>query len=335
MRILIISLHFPPIAGASARAIAELSRAMTGAGHEVHVLTVQPLAEHPVYQLGEADSGLIPDGVHVHRIPMGPLNRLLARLMKAPAAAAAPALAPAALRRYLSRGAKWTYRARRLWQPIAIPDASADWLPHAVCAARRLLGRAEFQLVVSLGNPHTCHLAAFLATRGHRCEWVPFYGDAWGLDPGLSTRPAWTAAVNRLLERRVLKGAARIAVCTDAMRVGLIEAYGIEPAKIISTPLAFSDLDSYEAVLPRPAPGFNLVYTGSIYEALQDPLPFLRAARRIGTARMTISFLGAIPERYARAARELGLDAHFAGWRPPREVIAAQKSATALLVFGH
>jgi hypothetical protein len=306
---------------------------MNDAGREVHVLTVQPLPWHPVYQLAEADLGLVSGGVHVHRVPMGPLNRLLARLMKAPAATAADS--QSAFRRYLSRCTKRAYLARPWWQAVAIPDASADWLPHAVYAARRLLGRAEFHLVVSLGNPHTCHLAAFLATRGYRCEWVPFYGDAWGLDPGLSTRPAWTAAINRRLERRVLKAAARIMVCTDAMRTGLVQAYGIAPAKIASTPLALPDLDCYEAVAPRPVPGFHLAYTGSIYEALQDPLPFLRAASRISSARMTISFLGAIPERYARAAAEFGLNAQFVGWRPLREVIAQQKSASALVVFGH
>jgi glycosyltransferase involved in cell wall biosynthesis len=334
MRILIISLHFPPIAGVSARAMAELSRAMDGAGHQVHVLTVQPLAGHPVYRLGEDDTGIMPRRVRVHRIPMGPLNRLFARLMEPSARSAT--LAPAAdFRGYLNRYTKWIYQARSLWQPIAIPDASADWLPHATWVARRLLKRHEFELVVSMGNPHTCHLVAFLATRGRPSQWVPFYGDAWGLDPGLSTRPAWTGVVNRLIERRLLKAAARIMVCTEAMRTGLVEAYGIDPAKINSTYLAVPDLDSYEAVVPRPAQGFHLVYTGSIYEALQDPLPFFRAARRLSGDLMTISFFGSVPERYLHAARQLGFQARFAGWRPLPEVIDEQRSATALLIFGH
>jgi Glycosyl transferase 4-like domain len=335
MRVLIISLHFPPIAGMSARAIAELSRAMVGAGLEVHVITVVPVPEHPVYRCGEDESRFIPDGVKVHRISMGPINRLITRAMRSPTGDGASSNPPSPIRRAVSQCTRWAYGARRLWEPLAVPDASIDWLPYAVRHARRLLRASQFDLVVSLGNPQTCHLAAFIATQGMGCAWVPFYGDSWGLDPGLTRRPALTAAINRMLERMVLKGAARVAVCTDAMKSGLVEAYRIEPAKITSTPIAFTDLDSYEAVKATPAPGFSLVYTGHIYGSLQDPMPFLRAASRIAAAEIEISFIGEIPEQYARAAADFGVNALFPGWHPPDQIIREQKNASALLIFGH
>ena len=277
----------------------------------------------------------VPRGVHLHRIPMGPINRLLARAMNNRAGPAAGAVTGRGVGGVLSRCANWALQARRLWQPLAIPDASIDWLPYAALKARRLLREFHFDLVISLGNPQTCHLAAFLATRRSRCRWVPFYGDAWGLDPGLTARPAWTRSVNRMLERRVLKGAAGVAVCTEEMKAGLAAAYGIPPARITSTRLAMPDLDAYEAVERKPAAGFELVYTGTIYQALQDPLPFLRAASRIAGGALAISFIGMIPDEYTRAAAALGLNAAFPGWRPPGQIIAAQKNATALLLFGH
>jgi hypothetical protein len=192
----------------------------------------------------------------------------------------------------------------------------------------------DFDLVVSLGNPQTCHLAAFLATR-RRCSWVPFYGDAWGLDPGLAARPAWTRAVNRMLERWVLKGAARVVVCTEEMKAALCAAYGIKAARISSIRLSTADLDAYEAITPAPSANFHLVYTGTIYKALQDPLPLLRAASRLDSRSIKISFIGTIAPEYVRAAGACGLHADFPGWREPSEIIAAQKSATVLLVFGH
>ncbi|HEY2107805.1 MAG TPA: glycosyltransferase [Candidatus Binataceae bacterium] len=335
MRVLIISLHFPPIAGMSARAMAELSGAMAEAGHEVHIITVLPVPHHPVYRCAADEVRFIARGVEVHRIPMGPINRLIARGMRPPAADGGSPAAPSPIRRTIGKCMRLAYGARRIWQPLAVPDASIDWLPYAVLKARRLLRASQFDLAVSLGNPQTCHLAAFLATRGLACAWVPFYGDSWGLDPGLTERPAFTAAINRILERMVLKGATRVAVCTDAMKSGLVEAYRMEPGKITSTPIAFTDLDSYEAVKPAPAPGFSLVYTGHIYGSLQDPMPFLRAASRIAAAEMAVSFIGAIPQQYVRAAAELGVNARFPGWHSPRQIIEDQKNASALLIFGH
>ena len=333
MRVLIISLHYPPIAGMSARAMAELSGAMVTAGHQVHVITVAPVDNHPVYRSGGQEMRFIPPGVEVHRIPMGPVNRLVARGM-GPAGDGAPLDAPRPRIGAIGGSLRRAYGARRLWQPLAIPDASIDWLPAAALKARRLLRTADFDLVVSLGNPHTCHLAACLATRGLGCAWVPFYGDSWALDPGLTRRSALTGAVNRMLERMVLKRAAGVAVCTDAMKSGLVETYGIDPARIASTPIAFTDLDSYEAVKPAPQAGFSLVFTGQIYDSLQDPMPFLRAASRIAAAEMAVSFVGAIPERYVRAAA-LGVNAQFPGWHAPERIIRDQKNAGALLIFGH
>jgi glycosyltransferase involved in cell wall biosynthesis len=340
MRVLILSLHFPPITGMSSRAMAEVSRAMVAAGNEVQVLTVVPVRGHPVYRCDPGEARFIAPGVAVDRIPMGPVNRWFGRGMRCAdpveSGANVTRASTSPVRRAIGSCVRWAYGARRLWQPLAVPDASIDWLPRAALEARRLLRANRFDLVVSLGNPHTCHLAAYLATRGLRCAWVPFYGDSWGLDPALAERPAPAAAISRMLERIVLKGAAGVAVCTDAMKTSLVETYGIEPDAIASTPIAFTDLDAYEAVAPMaPRWCFSLVYTGQIYPGLQDPMPFLRAASRIATPDMAVSFVGAIPEQSMRAASELGLDAQFPGWRPPQRIIEDQKNASVLLLFGH
>jgi glycosyltransferase involved in cell wall biosynthesis len=334
MRVLIISVHYPPISGTSSRVIAELSRVMAGAGYEVHVLTVQPVADHPVYRFSPEGSPIIPETVRVHRIPMGPINRLIARAMKPPIAVA-PQSSPSYVGGGVRRCVNWIYQARRLWEPLAIPDASIDWLPRAAFEARRLLRQSDFDLVVSLGNPHTCHLVALFATRGQRCQWVPFYGDSWALDPTLITRPAWTRTINRMLERRALKATAGVAVWTDAMKQSIMSAYGIDPARIVTSLLAYADLNQYETVEPRPDTDFHVVYTGNIYGTLQDPLPFFRAASRIDRAELMLSFIGSISQEYAIAAGQLGLNAEFPGWHTPHQVVKDQKNATVLLIFGH
>ena len=165
---------------------------------------------------------------------------------------------------------------------------------------------------------HGCH---FTETRGASIR----IGNAAGVDPGYKPDP----------ERRVLKGAARIVVCTEKMKTALATTYGIEPGRISSTPLSIADLDAYEAVRGVQSAGFHLVYTGTIYQALQDPLPFLRAASRIEGGALRLSFIGAIPAEIVRAAGACGLNAEFPGWRESQAIIAEQKSATALLIFGH
>src|SRR5262249_26300840 len=145
MRVLIISIHYPPIAGTSSRAMAELSIALANAGHEVDVLTVQPAAGHPVYRFATEGGPVIGSAVSIHRIPMGPINRLVARAMRRPPAATARRAQSTPLAR-VGRLVNRVYQTPKLWQSLAIPDASIDWLPGAILHARRMVRQSKFDL---------------------------------------------------------------------------------------------------------------------------------------------------------------------------------------------
>src|SRR5256885_1961360 len=81
MRILLIRIHYPPMLGMSSRAMAELSKALVANGHAVDVLTTEPVSGHPVYNFEIGWMRHVPAQVNVHRVAMGPLNRIAARML--------------------------------------------------------------------------------------------------------------------------------------------------------------------------------------------------------------------------------------------------------------
>src|SRR5579862_5329947 len=143
MRALFITVHYPPIAGTSSRAMGELSIAMANAGHQVDVLTIQPAPGHPVYRYSDNAQWPAHRNIRVHRIPMGPVNRLVARAMRP--AKACPSQ-PSNARSPVHQLVDGVYQARRYWQLLAIPDASIDWLPSAILKARRLVRELDPEL---------------------------------------------------------------------------------------------------------------------------------------------------------------------------------------------
>ncbi len=64
MKILVLTWEFPPrIVGGIARHVAELYPELVKLGHDIHLLTVE-FGEAPLYEVVE--------GIHVHRVPVGP-----------------------------------------------------------------------------------------------------------------------------------------------------------------------------------------------------------------------------------------------------------------------
>jgi glycosyltransferase involved in cell wall biosynthesis len=334
MRVLIISIHYPPIIGMSSRAMAELSKALVADGHSVDVLTVDPVANHPVYKWDFGEMQRVPHQVNVHRVPMGPINRLSGRLAVGgdakpdPQATSEPKRTRSMFRRL--------YAARNLWGPFAIPDASIDWLPGALLEARRMIRRKPYDAVVSLGNPHTCHLVAYLATRRCDTAWTAVYGDGWGTDPSLELCPVWNRRLNQLMERRVVKAAAQIVVCSEGVIPHLVKAYDIDASKISLVRFSFFDPDPYESAESLASNSFRMVYTGAVYPIFHQPIPLLRAMKRCAARGINLAIVGPDQESLEAEARKLQVpNIEFCGWHPHREAIAQQKTASVVLLFGH
>lgn len=335
LRVLLITLHYPPISGMSSRAMAELSRKLVANGHSVDVLTVDCPPKHPIYKRDYREMLRVPTQAAVHRVPMGLINRISARF------AIGDEDEPQSQRGVDTLGKlrsllRKLYLSRNLWQQFAVPDASFDWLPAATIEARRMIRRRAYDVLVSLGNPHTCHLIAYLTVkRQDGPAWVVIYGDGWGTDPSLDVRHRWNRSINRSLERKVLQRADRIVVCSDGIVPHLVSHYGVKTEKVSLARFCFFDAHLYDTEPAARHDGFRIVYTGAFYSGLHDLRPLLNACKHVGGA-VRFTFFGLAQDAFTADAKALGVtNAEFLGWRDYNVSVQEQKGASVLLLLGH
>ncbi len=339
MRVLIVAaIHYPPIIGMASRRMAYLSRALVAAGHEVEVLTIEPLAGHPVCKNWPEMMALVPPEVKIHRVPMGLVNRLIARFdIDRQADTNGPGVNCGVRNGYARRALRQLYAAKKLWQPLAIPDTSADWIPGALRKGFELIGSRRFDLVISHSYPYTSHVVAYFLARRAQIPLAADYGDEWGFSPDLQTQPRFKRVLSRAMERRIVRRVGRFTVSAEGIATQLNRVYGIDSDRVKLARSCFIDLQHYRRVTEEPGGNFTVVYTGQIYQGTQDPGPFFRALRRIPIGDVTVTILGMLRPEQEALIRSLGLsNVELRGWCDDQsEVIGRQKSAGCLLLLGH
>jgi glycosyltransferase involved in cell wall biosynthesis len=324
--------------------MAELSKALVECGHEVNVLTVTPILSHPVYKFDFAEMRHVHHKVNIHRVPMGPINRLTSRTLrgfsvpgtrnnkvKLRSASLSPKTSPRI------SIAERLYGARKFLQPLLIPDANFDWIPAALLEARRILKRDRYDIVASFGYPHSNHLVAYLALRKREVCWVMMHAEGWGTSPGVEELPKWSAKAHRALERKCSLKAARIVVCNaDGLAKRLQETYGVSTKKLWSAQLAFAERPSSESK-SEIAAGFHLVFTGTFYpETGQDPRELFDAIKSLGSGHLRLSILGPVSVEFESYVKARSIpDVEFLGWCSRDDALRHQQGAKVLLVYGH
>ncbi|MBV8055772.1 MAG: hypothetical protein JO071_11085, partial [Deltaproteobacteria bacterium] len=327
--------------------MAELSKAMVAHGHEVNVLTIAPIASHPVYKFDFQEMRHVFAKVNIHRVAMGPVNRLTSRMLRVFARSEKDqdertenygASRPPTGAQRLSIVER-LYNARKLVQPFLIPDANIDWIPLALLEARRVLNKERYDIVASFGYPHSTHAVAYLALRGKDISWVMMHAEGWGTSPGIEQLPRWSRRLHRILDCKFSHAASRIVVCgcAEGLLTRIPEAYGIDPGKLWLAQFAFADSAGLESPRVPQRIGLHLVFTGTFYpETGQDPRELFEAMKSCGRGDISLSILGRpnhLFEDYVKAQAIPHVE--FLGWSSRDEALRHQRSAKVLLVYGH
>jgi glycosyltransferase involved in cell wall biosynthesis len=216
VRLAYLSHYFPPESNAPAARVHELSRALVGLGHEVHVVTGQPSHPrgviYPGYRAAEYRREDI-DGIHVHRVPTF----------------------PAANRGVLVRGLGYA----------AMPTAQVAY------AARKL---PPLDLVLATSPQIFTGLAGLALARLRRLPFVLEVRDLWPESivsvGALSPRHPVIRGLEHL-EHRLYRGAAGIVSVTDSF-VDHFVAHGVDPSRIAVIKNG-ADLELFDPETP-PAP---------------------------------------------------------------------------------
>ncbi|WP_420455021.1 glycosyltransferase [Rubrivirga sp.] len=328
-RVLVVTYYFPPAGGPGVQRTLKTVKYLRDAGFEPVVLTVADGAFPSRDASLEAD---IPDGVEIIRTRAPDPFALYGRLT------GAEAVPTGAVDRRgrLARAALWA-RAN-----VFLPDARVGWVPFAKLAGRRALGRAfrkqePFAAVVTSGPPHSVHLVGRRLQRTG-VPWVADFRDPWtGInfyDDLPMSRPA--RALDRWLERRVLRGADAVTTVSPTWAARLAEAGDLPPScvTVVHNGVDADDLAAAADVAVRDD-AFVLAHVGSLY-ATRNPVAVwdaVRALRERGEAeRLTIRLVGRTDAAVREAAEATGAPVEVVPYVTHREAVREQAASGLLLL---
>jgi glycosyltransferase involved in cell wall biosynthesis len=145
---------------------------------------------------------------------------------------------------------------------LDFPDDGRGWVTRATAAARALIRKSAFDVVVTSGPPHTAHFAGMLATMGTRVPHVIDMRDPWRMmSPEWSGHPARWRLLERL-EGVMFRSTRHVVVNTrefaDRLRIE-------RPHLAVSLVSNGTDTESLPVRTNDLFDGVSLVYAGTVY----------------------------------------------------------------------
>lgn len=310
-RLLLVTYHFPPEPAAGARRPGFLAKYLPEYGWDVTVLT-RPLGGDP-----QIECNVIAAPVAGARVE----HSLRSALCNAKQGDAPP---PAL--RVLLRHAK---------EALLFPDRAAAWLPGAISRGLAMCREQRFFAVLSTSMPASAHVAGAAIAAMSGLPWLADFRDLWHGNPTLH-RSSARAGIEALLERVLIRRADALTTISAPLAERL-EAFHGRPVTVIPNAYDPTEWTGLEAAQPR---GFELCYTGSLYDGARSPallFEALAALRREGdpAAQTRVSFFGPNSDHVGELARRFGVAdiVHQYGVVPRPHALAEQRLASTLLVF--
>ena len=311
MKVLLITLYFPPAGGGGVQRPLKLAAQLPELGIETHVLA----PDDPRWL--HRDEGPLPPNATVHRSRyLGPSGRKLAEELHG----------TAGLRRGL-------VHARALGRRLLVPDENVTWNLTANRAAIRLVKREGIDVVITTSPPASVHLVGAIAKRATGVTWVADLRDSLGAHPHrraesrLVRAKEWTAErVARLVARR----ADGIVAVSDAIAE---EIRALGPRGPVTTIANGSDFDDFDGLEYRRGDRFRITHTGSFF-GKRDPRPFLTALAE-SELDVEARFLGDFrsSDRVWAEELDLGDRLRLLPYAPRRESLELQRDSDALLLL--
>ncbi|MCB9282507.1 MAG: hypothetical protein H6563_00415 [Lewinellaceae bacterium] len=325
MRILLLTPYFFPYRNPRAYRWTAIARAWVQLGWEVHVVCSRS-PDWPKEGVWE--------GIHLHRTGFNSVKELAYYFFrKMPQRGETLHLKPSPWPRRLN---DW------LLKPWYWPDDAWLWLPAAQKKSIQLLGKGQWDALISVSLPFSAHwIAQKLKRRFPKLHWIVDVGDPFSLQ---TRHPLNNALLyhrkNRKAERLVLETADGITVTNE----GLAEAYGKQfpllqtPVQVIS-PMS-SSLPPIHIPWKNPARPLQFGYFGSFFRHIRKPEPMLFFFERLRSS-MTyweLHIYGAIFEEFWPAFDrfpELKQHLVFHPVLPREEVLSEMQEMDVLVMLGN
>ena len=318
MKVLIISVYFPPAGGGGVQRPLKFATHLPALGVETHVLA----PDDPKWIHRDDDLALPPQAT-VHRARyLGPKGRKAAEELRA------------------ARGlARIVLRARLLPRRFLVPDENAPWVLTAIPAAKRIVREHGIDVVLTTSPPNSVHLVGAAVQRATGVAWVADLRDSLILHPH---RRADESLLVRLKERTDHWVARLVARRADAV-IGVSEQIAEEAraavaatggrAEVAHIPNG-SDFDDFDGMAYAPGPRFRITHAGSFF-GKRDPKPFLTALKSLDDPAVLARFVGDFrsADREWAEAQGFGDRLELIPYVPRRRSLELQRESDALLLL--
>jgi glycosyltransferase involved in cell wall biosynthesis len=312
VKVLIVSLYFPPAGGGGVQRPLKFATHLPGLGIETHVLA----PDDPKW-IHRDDELAPPTQAWVHRARyIGPRGRRPAEELHG------------------TRGLERASRHARLrGRRLLVPDENVCWNLTAIPTAIRIVRQEGIDAVLTTSPPVSVHLIGAAVKRATGVRWVADLRDSLVAHPH---RRAESMAVrakeqsDRAVARLVARSADAVVAVSEAIAE---ETQELEPHGRLVTIANGSDFDDFAGLEYRPAERFRITHAGSFF-GKRDPRPFLTAlaeSKLDVVARFVGDFRSA--DREWAETLELGDRLELIPYAPRRRALELQRDSEALLLL--
>ena len=312
MKLLLVSLYFPPAGGGGVQRPLKFAQYLPALGIETHVLAPEGLK-----WIHEDEELRAPTQAWVHRARyVGPRGRKPAEELHGTEG--------------LSRA---LVHARLASRRLLVPDEAVTWNLTAIPAAIRIARSERVDAVLTTSPPGSVHLVGAAVKRATGAKWVADLRDSLVAHPhrrndGLAVRLKGKASHG--VARAVARWADAITCVSDAIAE---EARSFEPRGRVVTISNGCDFDDFAGLEYAPGERFRITHTGSFF-GRRDPKPFLTALAESGLD-VVARFVGDFRSADREFAESLGLGdrLELIPYAPRRRALELQRDSDALLLL--
>jgi glycosyltransferase involved in cell wall biosynthesis len=311
VKVLLVTLYFPPAGGGGVQRPLKFATHLPGLGIETHVL-----APHDPKWVHRDDELAPPTQAWIHRVRyLGPKGRL-------------PAEELHGLRGLERAGRKAALTFRR----VLVPDENVSWNLTAIPAAIRIARREGIDVVLTTSPPTSVHLIGAAVKRATGARWIADLRDSIAANPHRRFESRLVRAKEATGER-VTRLVARYADAVTAVTEPIVEEVRALGAKRVETIANGSDFEDFAGLEYTPGERFRLTHTGSFF-GKRSPRPILEALAATD-ANIVARFVGDFRAADREWASGLGLGDRLElhPYLPRRRVLELQRDSEALLLL--
>lgn len=242
----------------------------------------------------------------------------------------------------------WKAPARWFRTILAFPDRQVGWYLPLSATACKLLRRSKFDVVLTSGPPHSCHLPFVFLRKFHRFLWVCDFRDPWTDPPFYAVNKTTLKTqkvryfLNRVLEEAVLRTCDRVLANTRGNAEALHRSFGrLVQGKVTVLTNGFDEELSVRIDKGNnEAHDCDFVFAGEVYPWMLDLyLSALSVLRETGERLPVLHIYGTVDEELRSKVyeRDLGCCVIFKGTVPYEDSlrILARAKSLLLLFVGH